>query len=161
MSAVLALDDARWAMLSHAFGTAEDIPRLLDALATVEGERERAELWFGVWATLAPEDRAVTAGYAAVPHLLAAGDARGGMEQLSAIHIATAIEINRHEPGAPRVPDEVVQGYAEAIESLPGRVAALADQPWDAAAAQILAAALLAGKRQPVLARTVLLLGSE
>lgn len=159
VSAMLPLDAARWAELSHAFGTAEDIPRLLAALRTLGEERERAELWFGVWATLAPDDRVVTAAYAALPHLLAIADERGHREQLSALHVAATIEINRHDEGAPRVPDDLVEAYAAAIESLPRRVAALVDEPWDATAAQVLSAALLAGKRQPALAREILALG--
>ena len=156
---MLELTGPRWSELAHAFGNAEDIPRLLDALATIDGDRERAELWFGVWATLCPEERVVTAGYAALPHLLAIAEGRGAEEQVSALHIAALIEMNRHLPGAPAIPADLVASYAEAIESLARRVSSLAHQPWDAASAQILAAALLVGKRQPALARAVLELG--
>lgn len=158
---MIPLDSPRWAELAHAFGTAEDIPRLLEALAVMEGERERAELWFGVWATLCPEERSVTAGYAAAPHLLAIAERHGELEQVTSLHVVATIEMNRHVAGSPSIPADVLESYALAIESLPRRVAALIEQPWDASSAQVLTAALLVGKRQPVLARAVLGLGAE
>jgi hypothetical protein len=54
-----------------------------------------------------------------------------------------------------------VPSYAAAIESLPARVAELASTPWDASTAQAMAAALLAGKRQPALARAILAIGRD
>jgi hypothetical protein len=158
---MLALDSPRWRELSQAHGSAEDIPRLLHALATIEGEEERGELWFGVWATLCPEGVSVTAAYAAVPHLLSMAKERGAAEQVSSLHVAATVEMNRHVAGAPAIPSDLVQDYALAIESLPQRVATLASEPWNAAVAQVLAAALLVGKRQPQLARAVLALGEE
>jgi hypothetical protein len=153
---MLSLGSARWAELSHAFGSAEDIPRLLEALADMDGERERAELWFGVAATLAPEGRTVSAAYAAVPHLLRIGEARGAAEQVTSLHVAATIEMNRHLAGAPPIPEDLVHAYADAIESLPARVCALVTPPWDDGTARIMAAALLAGKHHPAVARTLL-----
>jgi hypothetical protein len=116
-------------------------------------------LWYGVWATLCPEDTVVTAAYAAVPHLLSIAEARGASERLSSLHVAAIVEMNRHLPGAPAIAADLVESYALAIESLPRRVAELTTEPWDAAVAQILTAAMLVGKRQPQLARAVLALG--
>ena len=158
---MLALNSHRWSELSQAHGSAEDIPRLLDALAVVEDERERAELWYGVWATLCPEGTSVTAAYAAVPHLLSIAETRGASERVSALHVAAIVEMNRHLAGAPGIAPDLVESYALAIESLPRRVAELTTEPWNAAVAQILAAVLLVGKRQPQLARAVLTLGEE
>lgn len=157
----LDLASPRWRELAQAHGPADDIPRLLDALATMEGAAERTELWFGVWATLCPDGRLYDAAYAAVPHLLAMTATLSSPERIAAMHVAAEVETLRHLAGAPPIPDDLVLGYAMAIESLPARVAELATLPWDAATAQVLAAALLAGKRQPALARAVLALGSE
>ena len=155
----LDLASPRWHQLTQAHGPADDIPRLLDALATMEGEGERTELWFGVWATLCPDGRLYDAAYAAVPHLLAMTEAHASPERIAAIHVAVEVETLRHVAGAPPIPEDLVLAYATAIESLPARVAELAALPWDTATAQVMAAALLAGKRQPVLARSVLALG--
>jgi hypothetical protein len=69
--------------------------------------------------------------------------------------------MNRHVAGAPAIPADVLQDYALAIESLPQRVSALTNEPWNAAVAQVLAAVLLVGKRQPQLARAVLSFGDD
>ena len=153
---MLELDSARWSELAQAQGSAEDIPRLLEALQTLEGTAERAELWFGVWATLCPDGHLYDAAYAAVPHLLAITNGQAPAERVAALHVAAEVETLRHEPGAPSIPGDLVPSYARAIESLPSLVAALAYEPWDSATAQVMAAAMLAGKRQPALARVIL-----
>ena len=155
-SVPLALASSRWHELTQAYGAADDIPRLLEALATVAGDTERMELWFGVWATLCPDSRVYTAAYAAVPHLLTVTQGQGTAERVAAMHVVAQVEASRHLDGAPEIPADLVLAYATAIESLPQSVAALAPIPWDAASAQVLAAALLVGKHQPALARAVL-----
>ena len=158
---MLELDSPRWRELAQAHGSAEDIPRLLEALQAHDGAVERAELWYGVWATLCPDGRVSEAAYAAVPHLLAITMARGGAERGAAVHVAAEVEIQRHSAGAPPIPDDLVPAYARAIESLPSVVAELATEPWDRARARVLAAALLAAKRHPALARALLALDGE
>lgn len=161
---MLALDSPRWRELAQAHGSAEDIPRLLEALealVTTGDARVRAELWFGIWATLCPDGRLYDAAYAAVPHLLEMTRALDSAERIAAVHVAAEVETLRHVAGAPSIPHDLVPAYAKAIESLPSIVADLAGVPWDAATAQVMAAALLAGKRQPALARAILALGAE
>ena len=160
---MLALDSPRWRELAQAHGTAEDIPRLLQALeGLVTGDmRVRAELWFGIWATLCPGGRLYDAAYAAVPHLLAMTRHLDAAERGAAVHVAAEVETLRHVVGAPSIPDDLVPEYAQAIESLPSIVMELAAAPWEATTAQIMAAALLAGKRQPSLARTILSIDSS
>ena len=151
----------RWRELTQAYGAADDIPRLLQALAAVQDDVERTALWLGVWATLCPNGRVYTAAYAAVPHLLVITREQGTGERSAAIHVAAEVETSRHTPGAPPIPDDLVLGYATAIESLPAVVAELAAVPWSASMAQVMAAALLAGKRQPALARAILAIGDD
>ena len=167
----LDLASPRWRELEQAHGSAEDIPRLLEALTRIKGERERAELWFGIWATLCPDGRVYSAAYASVPHLLAITQHMEFDERVAAMHVIAAVEVARHQPGAPAVPDDVGlcrqrfhahdMAYALTIESLPLRVVEMTVVKWDAVNAQILAAALLVGKRQPALARAVLALRDD
>ncbi len=157
----LDLASPRWRELTQAYGAADDIPRLLAALATVQGDAERTELWCGVWATLCRDGRVYTAAYAAVPHLLDITHEHGIVEQGAAIHVAVEVETLRHTPGAPAIPDDLVLAYATAIDSLPARVAALVGHPWDALTTQVMAAALVAGKRQPALASAILAIGDD
>lgn len=158
---MLALRSPRWQELEQAFGTAEDIPGLLDALGAVESPVERAELWMGVWATLCPDGNATPAGYAALPHLLRLARARSPHELVTAIHFAVTLELSRIEKRGAAVPPDLLPFYAAAIELLPALVAQLSGEPWDDATAQLMAAALLAGKRHGALARAVMELGSD
>jgi hypothetical protein len=155
----LELESSRWAELTQAYGTAEDVPRLLEALACIGREEARAEVWFALWRTLHRPGEAFTASYAAAPHLLAIASALGLRERAEAAHLLTRIEASRRTPASASMPNDLVAAYAEAVDSLPAFVAASAGEPWPSDVAQIFAAALLAGKRQAELARGVLELG--
>lgn len=155
----LRLDSARWAQLTQAYGTAEDVPRLLEALACIGREDARAEVWFALWRTLHRPGESYTASYAAAPHLLAIAGAFGVRERAEAAHLVTRIETSRRDPGSAPMPDDLVEPYAIAVERLPAFVAEAASDPWPSDVAQIFAAAMLAGKRHAELAREVLELG--
>jgi hypothetical protein len=152
----IALTSPRWRELEQAHGSAEDIARLLVALYETEDDASRTELWYGAWATLCPGERVFSASYACAPHLLRIVEARDFAERVAALHLVTQIEISRHAPGAPAIDDDLVIPYAAAIESLPRRVAELQRNAWDPSSAQVLAAALLAGKRHHGLAHALL-----
>lgn len=155
----LSLDSPRWAELAQAYGTAEDVPRLLEALACIGREDARAEVWFALWRTLFRPGEVYTASYAAVPHLLEIASTLAVRERAEAMHLVVRIEISRCEGRSAPVPADVVEGYATAVDSLASHVGAAAGEPWPAEVAQIFAAALLVGKRQPELARGLLELG--
>jgi hypothetical protein len=155
----LSLDSPRWAELTQAYGTAEDVPRLLEALACIGREDARAEVWFALWRTLHRPGEAFTASYAAAPHLLAIASVLGLRERAEAAHLLTRIEASRRAPASASLPNDLLAAYAGAVDSLPAFVAACAGEPWPTDVAQIFAAAMLAGKRQPELARGVLELG--
>lgn len=157
----LPLASARWRDLQQVYGSAEDIGALLAALYANENDDERTELWYGVWATLCPDGRVYSAAYAAVPHVLRIATDRDVAERVSALHFITEVEVSRHQPGAPGIDDDLLLPYASSIESLPARVAELHGMTWDEQTAQVLAAALLAGKRQHALARLLLRHGSS
>ena len=151
----------RWHELNQAYGSADDIPHLLDALDAATSAQDVAELWVGLWATLCPEQRVFDAAYAAVPHLLAWSHGRATREQALALHFIAAVESRRPTADAPAIPTDLVAWYAIAVESLPALVLARAAEPWDADVAQIMAAALVAGKRQAELARAILALSDD
>ncbi|MES2179588.1 MAG: hypothetical protein V4550_17140 [Gemmatimonadota bacterium] len=153
---MLELNSTRWSELSHAFGSAEDVPRLLEALSAYEGHQERAELWYGLSALLCQEGVVSTAAYAAVPHLIAITWGQDALERTAAMHLVVEIETARQRPGSPPIPADLLVDYAATVESLPARVHELAAISWDVPTAQVMAAALLVGKRQPALARAVL-----
>ena len=152
----LDLASPRWSELAQAYGSAEDIGALLAALYATQDDDERTELWYGAWATLCPGNTVFSAAYAAVPHLVRIVEARDFAERVAALHLVTQVEVCRHAHGAPGIDDDLILAYAATIESLPRRVAELAEITWDVSSARVLAAALLAGKRQYVLARLLL-----
>lgn len=156
---MLSLESPRWASLTQSYGTAEDVPRLLEALACIGSTEARAEVWFALWRTLHRPQEVYTASYAAVPHLLAIGLSLSARECAEAVHLVTRIEVSRREPASASMPGDLLTAYAEAVDSLPEVVASMHSEPWTTDVAQIFAAAILAGKRQPELARGVLELG--
>ena len=156
---MLSLESPRWASLTQSYGTAEDVPRLLEALACIGSTEARAEVWFALWRTLHRPQEAYSASYAAVPHLLTIGRALSTRECAEAVHLVTRIEVSRREPASASMPDDLVSAYAEAVDSLPEIVVSMHSEAWTAEVARIFAAAMLAGKRQPELARGVLELG--
>jgi hypothetical protein len=158
---MLSLDSPRWAELEQGYGTAEDVPRLLDALATLDDPGARAEVWFALWRMLCRPDAVFDAAYAAAPHLLDVAADFALPERVEAIHFVSRIEVMRLTPGAPSIPPDLVAAYAEAVEELPALVAGAIGEPWTPAIAQVLGAALLIGKRQGALGAAVLEIGDE
>lgn len=156
---MLSLDSTRWAELTQAYGTAEDVPRLLEALACIGSESAREEVWFALWRTLYRPDAVYTASYAAVPHVLTICARFSLRERANGVHLVTRIEVARRLPDSAAMPEDLVLDYAAAVDALPEYVAAGCGESWPADLAQIFAAALLVGKRQPELARGLLELG--
>jgi hypothetical protein len=158
---MLSLDSPRWAELEQGYGTAEDVPRLLDALATLDDPLARAEVWFALWRMLCRPDAVFNAAYAAAPHLLDVAADFELRERTEAIHFVSRIEVMRLTPTAPPIPPDLVADYAEAVEALPALVAGAVGEPWTPEIAQILAAAMLIGKRQGALGTALLDLGKD
>ena len=60
-----------WRHLSHAYGTAEDIPALLDAIEAFPAETDwQAEPWFSLWSALYHQGDIYPASIAAVPRIV-------------------------------------------------------------------------------------------
>ena len=156
---MLSLGSPRWGELTQAYGTAEDVPRLLETLTHIGREEARAEVWFALWRMLLRQGTVYTASYGAVPHLLGIGGVFGLREQAEAVHLVTRIEVSRRAPESAPMPSDLVDAYAVAVDSLPALVASIATEPWPPDVAQVFAAALLAGKRQPEVALGLLELG--
>ena len=153
---MLSLTSPRWGTLTQAYGDATDVPRLLEALAGLADEDARSEVWFALWRMLTRPEQAYDAAYAAVPHLLRLTERASLAERTQALHLTARTEIARRLPASASMPADLVEPYAAAIEALPARVAESAGEPWTEVTARICAAALLVGKRQPELARSLL-----
>lgn len=142
---MLELGSLRWRELSQAYGTAEDIPRLLEALEGAD-EGERRELWFGLWSTLCQQGDVYSASYAALPHLVRLAGGWGAERAAEALHLAGAIEVGRMTPGSPVVPEDLAGAYGRAMDEVPRVVAARVAEPWSADTTQVMSAVLAIAK---------------
>lgn len=70
---MLPLDDRRWTELSHAYGFAGDIPKLLLALREFPSDSPAgSEPWHSLWSALFHQGDVYSASFAAVPHIIEA-----------------------------------------------------------------------------------------
>ncbi|MET7641009.1 hypothetical protein [Streptomyces sp. NPDC005438] len=104
-----------WSRLSHAYGSAEDVPALLDQLAGAPDP----ELWNDLWSALCHQGSVYSASFAALPWLaeMAGSDDEG--RALDALTLAGAIMAGAdrsHEAG------EVRRKYAARVKDLLARV---------------------------------------
>ncbi len=78
---MLDLDSARWGELTHAHGSAADLPELLERLRAELSEEippdqdetasPLASTWFEMASAICPGGEVSSASYAAVPHIVA------------------------------------------------------------------------------------------
>ena len=146
---MIPLDSPRWRELRQAYGSAEDIPRLLEHLPLVDDDGRR-ELWLGLWGTLCRRGDVYDASYAAVPHLVAFAATRPAAERARALHLVGAVEVGRRlAPGAPPLSPDLADAYHAALAEVPALVAGCAGEEWDADTAQVLAATIAIAKGYP------------
>ncbi len=101
---MLALDDANWSSLEHAYGPATDTPNLLRALAAGDASREvREALFSSLW----HQGSVYTASYAAVPHIVDALPRIPLVDRLRLLVLATGIAAASYGSSSPPVPEDV------------------------------------------------------
>lgn len=129
----IALNSERWTTLTHAYGSAADIPQLLSDLDGARySEAFEAEPWFSLWSALCHQFGVGTASYASVPHLVAAAQkAADPRVRLRICELAYAIECYRHRPSSPPMPVDVDVGYAESVTELFRVLRQLLDNEWN------------------------------
>ncbi|WP_043465138.1 hypothetical protein [Kitasatospora sp. MBT66] len=77
-----------WSQLSHAYGSAEDIPALLDRIEADPSDGH----WSALWSALCHQGSVYSASFAALPRLTAiAATAADPKEQVNAVQLAAAI----------------------------------------------------------------------
>ncbi len=118
MNVMLDLNSKRWRELTHAYGSASDIPALIAQLKTApppeKGDWE-AEPWFSLWSALCHQDDVYTASYAAVPHIVAIAAAKPEDERAEFIHFVAWVEVCRHDKEAPQIPVDLDADYSGAL----------------------------------------------
>ncbi|EIZ79716.1 hypothetical protein WSK_1693 [Novosphingobium sp. Rr 2-17] len=130
---MIELGDPRWETLSHAYGSAADIPELLRQLAGETGPKINydSEPWFTLWSRLCHQGDVYDASYAALPHIVEiACNARGPID-FSFFQLPAAIEIARHSGKGPPVPTDLANAYGAAVTRLTECVAQHRHEDWD------------------------------
>lgn len=118
-AAPLPLDSPRWSELGHAYGSAEDVPSMLEQLAseTVEHWTKRgmgfeANGWDRFGPAVHHQGDVYDSTYAAVPHLVRLAEAAGPRERLIYFGYVGSIVSQARE----RPPEDLVNAYEAALE---------------------------------------------
>ena len=127
------LDDPCWQKLSHAYGSAIDIPELLRQLARETGRKsgDDSEPWFTLWSSLCHQGDVYDASYAALPHIVEIACNAKEPIDLSFFQLPAAIEIARINGKGPVVPAGLAQAYDDAISRLADCVTLHQNEVWD------------------------------
>ncbi len=100
-----------WSQLSHAYGSAEDIPALLDRIAS----EPKPELWSDLWSALCHQGSVYSASFAALPWLADVADSDDREQAVNALVLAGAIMAGAEQPHGP---GDVRAQHAAEVESL-------------------------------------------
>jgi len=145
---VIALDDREWTGLSHAYGFAADIPKLLAALAEFPSDKPRqSEPWHSLWSALCHQGDVYSASFAAVPHIIEAASRDPTRACTSHFLLPTSIELARIAHHA-EVPDHLLQSYSTALTRFPQIAASAAMRTWDSDFCHAILAAVAVSKGQ-------------
>ena len=156
---MLALNDDAWSDLTHAHGSACDIPARLRELAEFPpGETRHTEPYASLWLSLLQSGRVYSASYAALPHMVEMMADAPERAHAGALELVTCIEIARAKGNGPPMDDTLAAMYELALDRLPDVIVALARQTWDESFTRVAAAALAAARRQHTLAEAILAL---
>ncbi|RFB04054.1 hypothetical protein [Parvularcula marina] len=159
---MLELNSHRWSKLSHAYGTASDIPGLLAALEKCPpAEDEESEPYFTLWSSLCHQGDIYTASYAALPHLIRVCLEQPARTHWSVLQLAVCIEIARLSNRGPDMPKDLGAAYKAALGHFPETVLHLTKNQKSPDLAAISASATALSQGELVLAEAILEMDRE
>ena len=151
----LPLDDPQWGELTHAYGSAADIPALLRQLANFPScENYRDEPWYTLWSSLCHQGDVYSASFASVPHIIAAAAANPERASYGYLLLPASIEIARVKRRL-AILRGLESSYFYSLGLLPGIVAGAAGRHWGEAFCSSALAAIAAAKGQSGIAEIV------
>jgi len=154
---LLSLDGKGWSDLSHAYGTAEDIPDLISQLSKYPANTDyQSEPYFTLWSSLCHQGDVYTASYAAVPHILMFAEQEPTRITFDYLLLPVSIEIARLNGRGPEIPEDLVSSYSEAIHSLPRIVGMIPVKDQDETSCLAGAAAVAVAAGNSTLAEAIL-----
>jgi len=161
---MLPLDDPRWASLSHCYGSAADIPGLLQQLANDTGPRKggyESEPWFSLWSSLCHQGDVFEASYAAVPHIVDIASKASAPLDCSFFQMPSAIEIARINGKGPPVRTDLAAAYIDALTRLIECIAKHLNDDWDKSTLLCAVSALAVVKGHHRIAEAILNLDND
>lgn len=157
---MLSLSSPRWQELEHAYGSAGDIPALLEQLDSLPTDEGESEPWFPIWSSLAHQGDVYSASFAAVPHVIAALEKSPATAHESYFHFPAWVEICRAKQ-AIEVPTELQDAYFSSLGKLPHLVSSAAESTWNRGFLACALAAAAASKGQHAVAEAILEMAQE
>lgn len=160
---MIELDDPRWETLSHAYGSAGDVPELLRQLAGATGPKITydSEPWFTLWSSLCHQGDVYDASYAALPHIVEIARNAAGPLDFSFFQLPAAIEIARHSGKGPPIPTDLANAYHDALSRLTDCVAVHSNEDWDESTLLSAVSALAAAKGHHRVAEAIMNLDED
>jgi hypothetical protein len=140
---VVPLSSPEWSKLTHAYGSAANIPGLLKQLESFPPSVGDAEPWFTLWSSLFHQGDIFPASFAAVPHVVSALASAPSRATFDYFLFPASVEGARTTTGI-QVPAPLSAGYAEAIARLPALAGAAVDAKSDPELSQSALAAFAA-----------------
>jgi hypothetical protein len=114
----LPLDSPLWNELSHAYGSAGDIPALLIKLESFPESNDYSdEPWFSLWSALAHQGDVYPASFAAVPHVVRILASNPSNANHQFFLFRSCVEIDRHRRSMP-IPTELESDYLNSLSRL-------------------------------------------
>ena len=157
---MLSLGSTRWSELQHAYGSASNIPPLLERLRTLPKADGQAEPWFTLWSALAHQGDVYSASFAAVPYVVEALAANPSEADPAFFQFPAWVEICRAKSQI-AIPQDLKQSYFESLARLPSLVAQASSRQWEAGFLACALSAIAAAKGQHAIAEAVLEISSH
>jgi hypothetical protein len=156
---MLSLQSKRWSELQHAYGSAADIPALLERLGELPKSEGEAEPWFTLWSALAHQGDVYSASFASVPHVVAALATAPSKADESFFQFPAWVEICRAKNRV-EIPEDLKVSYFESLARLPGLVSQASNRHWEPGFLACALSAIAAAKGQHAVAEAVLEMSS-
>ena len=120
---MIEINEIEWDDLKDAYGTATDIPNLLQRVIADKASKHDLQSgpWFELWSRLCHQGTIYSASYAAVPIIVEAAVEAKGAIAMDFFLLPASIELSRDENGS-SVPENIQNDYRDAIKKL-GEVA--------------------------------------
>jgi len=131
-AAVIELSSRRWKELTQAYGSAENIPAMLEQWGSSTAPLDsKSKLWTDLWSCLCHQGDVYSGSYAAAPHILLIAVTKSSQELLSAVVLLASIEEARQLGRGPSVPDDVRDGYLSAVQDAHAQSYRLLKDRWN------------------------------